>query len=253
MISAGLPLLMNLIEIDEDKIGELISFAMDEEHMQEMFAARSASLSASLTGNLTRFGYADASEPMLVTIYPTDFDSKNEVLRLLDAYNAAVKAEGHEEKVIEYTDYVGALMSSVTTIIDVITYVLIAFVAISLVVSSIMIGVITYISVLERRKEIGILRAIGASKRNISTVFNAETFIIGALAGIFGVVITFLLLIPTNQIIRSLTDQQNIRAILPPAAAVLLIGLSIVLTLIGGIIPSRKAARSDPVAALRSE
>ena len=137
MISSGLPLLMNLIEIDEDKIGELISFAMDEEHMQEMFAARSASLSASLTGNLTRFGYADASEPMLVTIYPTDFDSKNEVLRLLDAYNAAVKAEGHEEKVIEYTDYVGALMSSVTTIIDVITYVLIAFVAVSLVVSSI--------------------------------------------------------------------------------------------------------------------
>ena len=253
MISAGLPLLMNLIEIDEDKIGELISFAMDEEHMQEMFAARSASLSASLTGNLTRFGYADASEPMLVTIYPTDFDSKNEVLRLLDAYNAAVKAEGHEEKVIEYTDYVGALMSSVTTIIDVITYVLIAFVAVSLVVSSIMIGIITYISVLERRKEIGILRAMGASKRNITEVFNAETFIIGLLAGAFGIALTLLLQIPINQIIRVLAEQDGIRAFLPPGAGITLIILCILLTFIGGFIPSRKAARQDPVAALRSE
>ena len=253
MISAGLPLLMNLIEIDEDKIGELISFAMDEEHMQEMFAARSASLSASLTGNLTRFGYADASEPMLVTIYPTDFDSKNEVLRLLDAYNAAVEAEGHEEKVIEYTDYVGALMSSVTTIIDVITYVLIAFVAVSLVVSSIMIGIITYISVLERRKEIGILRAMGASKRNITEVFNAETFIIGLLAGAFGIALTLLLQIPINQIIRALAEQDGIRAFLPPGAGIILIILCILLTFIGGFIPSRKAARQDPVAALRSE
>ena len=253
MISSGLPLLMNLIEIDEDKIGELISFAMDEEHMQEMFAARSASLSASLTGNLTRFGYADASEPMLVTIYPTDFDSKNEVLRLLDAYNAAVKAEGHEEKVIEYTDYVGALMSSVTTIIDVITYVLIAFVAVSLVVSSIMIGIITYISVLERRKEIGILRAMGASKRNITEVFNAETFIIGLLAGAFGIALTLLLQIPINQIIRALAEQDGIRAFLPPGAGITLIILCILLTFIGGFIPSRKAARQDPVAALRSE
>ena len=203
MISAGLPLLMDLIEIDEDRIGDVISLAMDEAHMQEVFAARAASLSASYNGNLSRFGYADIESPMLITIYPKDFDSKNEVIHLLDAYNAAMEAEGHEEKVIEFTDYVGALMSSVTTIIDVITYVLIAFVAVSLVVSSIMIGIITYISVLERRKEIGILRAMGASKRNITEVFNAETFIIGILAGAFGIFLTLLLQIPINKIGRA--------------------------------------------------
>ena len=160
---------------------------------------------------------------------------------------------GKKESVISYTDYVGLIMSSVTSIINAITYVLIAFVAISLIVSSIMIGVITYISVLERKKEIGILRAIGASKRNISQVFNAETFIIGALAGVIGIGVTELLIIPANLILHALTEQENINAILPPAAAGILILLSIVLTLIGGIIPSRKAAKSDPVTALRSE
>ncbi len=144
-------------------------------------------------------------------------------------------------------------MGSVTTIIDAISYILIAFVAISLIVSSIMIGVITYISVLERRKEIGILRAIGASKHNISTVFNAETFIIGALAGVIGIVISELIILIANPILHSLTGQDNINAILPPAAALILIVLSVILTLIGGIIPSRKAAKSDPVTALRSE
>ena len=253
MISAGLPLLMDLIEIDEDRIGDAISLAMDEAHMQEVFAARAASLSASYNGNLSRFGYADRESPMLITIYPKDFDSKNEVIRLLDAYNAAMKAEGHEDKVIEFTDYVGALMSSVTTIIDVITYVLIAFVAVSLVVSSIMIGIITYISVLERRKEIGILRAMGASKRNITEVFNAETFIIGILAGVFGILLTLLLQIPINRIIRTLADQEGIRAFLPAGAGTVLILLCILLTFIGGFIPSRKAAKQDPVAALRSE
>ena len=253
MISAGLPLLMDLIEIDEDRIGDVISLAMDEAHMQELFAARASSLSASYNGNLSRFGYADRESPMLITIYPKDFDSKNEVIRLLDAYNAAMEAEGHEEKVIEFTDYVGALMSSVTTIIDVITYVLIAFVAVSLVVSSIMIGIITYISVLERRKEIGILRAMGASKRNITEVFNAETFIIGILAGVFGILLTLLLQIPINRIIRTLTDQEGIRAFLPAGAGTVLILLCILLTFIGGFIPSRKAAKQDPVAALRSE
>ena len=160
---------------------------------------------------------------------------------------------GKDEKVIVYTDIVDTLMSSVTDIIDAISVILIAFVAVSLVVSSVMIGVITYISVLERRKEIGILRSIGASKHNISNVFNAETFIIGALAGVLGIVITYLLLIPANSLIHSLSGQNDINAILPPVAAVLLIVLSIVLTLIGGLIPSRKAARQDPVAALRSE
>ena len=169
-----------------------------------------------------------------------------------EAYNAAMEDTGHEEQVIAYTDYVGALMSSVTTIIDVITYVLIAFVAVSLVVSSIMIGIITYISVLERRKEIGILRAMGASKSNITEVFNAETFIIGILAGIFGVGSTLLLQIPINAIIGSLTDQP-VRAFLPAGSGGVLVILCIFLTFVGGFIPSRKAARQDPVAALRSE
>ena len=164
-----------------------------------------------------------------------------------------MQEEGKEDKVISFTDMVGTLMSSVTTIVNTISYVLIAFVAISLVVSSIMIGVITYISVLERKKEIGILRAMGASKRNVAQVFNAETIIIGALAGIIGVGITLLLLIPTNKIIYAISNGANVKAILPVTAGIILIVLSIILTLIGGIIPSRKAAKEDPVLALRSE
>ena len=204
-------------------------------------------------GNLKKLGYADLSKPSTITIYPKDFDSKTHIKQLISDYNARMKAAGEDDKVIEYTDLVDALMGSVTTIIDAISYVLIAFVAISLIVSSIMIGVITYISEKKKKREIGILRAIGASKRNISQVFNAETFIIGALAGVIGIGVTELLIIPANLILHALTEQENINAILPPAAAGILILLSIVLTLIGGIIPSRKAAKSDPVTALRSE
>ena len=158
-----------------------------------------------------------------------------------------------EEDQISYTDYVGLLMSSVTTIVNVISYVLIAFVAVSLVVSSIMIGIITYISVLERTKEIGILRAIGASKRNISQVFNAETFIIGLLSGLIGIGVTLLLLIPGNAVIHAVTGSTDVNAALPAVSAVVLVVLSVVLTLIGGLIPSKKAAKKDPVAALRTE
>ena len=164
-----------------------------------------------------------------------------------------MEAEGKDEQVITYTDVVGTLMSSVTTIVDTISYVLIAFVAISLVVSSIMIGVITYISVLERKKEIGILRAIGASKRNVSQVFNAETFIIGLCAGLIGIGLTLLLLIPGNVIIHSVADNAKVNAVLPIVPAIILILLSVVLTLLGGLIPSKKAAKSDPVTALRTE
>lgn len=160
---------------------------------------------------------------------------------------------GEDSKVISYTDLVGTLMSSVTQIVDTISYVLVAFVAISLVVSSIMIGVITYISVLERKKEIGILRAIGASKHNISQVFNAETFIIGLCAGLIGIGLTLLLLIPGNALIHSLAGTTDINASLPVVSAIILIALSVVLTLLGGLIPSRKAAKSDPVTALRAE
>ena len=164
-----------------------------------------------------------------------------------------METSGQEDKIITYTDIVGTLMSSVTDIVNVISYVLVAFVAISLIVSSIMIGVITYISVLERKKEIGILRAIGASKRNISQVFNAETLIIGLCAGVIGIGITLLLLIPGNQIIHSVAGNNDVNARLPFVAGIILILLSTILTLIGGIIPSRKAAKEDPVAALRNE
>jgi len=193
------------------------------------------------------------ARPVRIDIYANDFESKDTVKQILDDYNDDMEANGDDDKVIVYSDIVAALMSSVTDIINAISYVLIAFVSISLVVSSIMIGVITYISVLERRKEIGILRAIGASKRNISEVFNAETFIIGGLAGVIAIIMTELLLIPANSIIQAVTNGVNMRAALPAGAAVILICLSIVLTLIGGLIPSKKAAKSDPVEALRTE
>ena len=189
---------------------------------------------------------ASASTPL--TLRP-----KEQVLAILDGYNARMEALGQEEKVITYTDIVGTLMSSVTDIINIISYVLVAFVAISLVVSSIMIGVITYISVLERKKEIGILRAIGASKGNISQVFNAETFMIGLCAGLIGIGLTLLLLIPGNRLIHHLAATDAINAALPAGAAVVLVLLSVVLTLLGGLIPSRKAAKQDPVTALRTE
>ena len=191
--------------------------------------------------------------PSGIDIYPKDFESKESVVEILDAYNSRMEAAGKEEQVITYTDVVGTLMSSVTDIIDIISYVLIAFVAISLIVSSIMIGVITYISVLERKKEIGILRAIGASKGNISQVFNAETFIIGLCAGLLGILITLLLLIPGNALIHHLAGTENINAVLRPQYGLVLVALSVILTLIGGLIPSKKAAKSDPVTALRTE
>ena len=208
---------------------------------------------ATRENNLASLGYVDFDNPSEISIYPVDFDSKEHVAEILSAYNSRMEAEGMDDQVITYTDMVGTLMSSVTDIIDIISYVLIAFVAISLVVSSIMIGVITYISVLERKKEIGILRAIGASKGNISQVFNAETFIIGLCAGLIGIGLTLLLLIPGNALIHHLASTDNINAFLPAGYAVILIALSVFLTLLGGLIPSRKAAKSDPVTALRTE
>ena len=242
----------NAISFDTSVFSKAFQFNMDERSLQELMAAMMESGTVSYESNLKKLGYADLTKPSIISIYPKDFDSKAEVIRMLDEYNDKMRITD-ESKVIQYTDAVGTLMSSVTTIIDTISYVLIAFVAISLVVSSIMIGVITYISVLERRKEIGILRAIGASKRNISSVFNAETFIIGALAGLMGVELTRLILIPGNLLIHHLTKNPDVNAFLPIKASAVLIILSIVLTLIGGIIPSMKAAKSDPVAALRTE
>ncbi|MBQ6336717.1 MAG: ABC transporter ATP-binding protein/permease [Ruminococcus sp.] len=244
--------LMSAFTIDPDAFAGFFKTELRAKELRDLMMSLFSTNKASYDGNLKKLGYADTAKPASITIYPKDFDSKQHIKDLINGYNSRMKDSGEEEKVIRYTDLVDALMGTVTTIINVISYVLIAFVAVSLIVSSIMIGVITYISVLERKKEIGILRAIGASKRNISQVFNAETFIIGLLAGIFGVGITALLIIPGNLILHSLTGQ-DINAYLSPQAAGILVLLSIVLTLIGGLIPSRKAAKSDPVAALRSE
>ncbi len=245
--------LLSAFDFNTDSLADLFKTEMTAEELKDLMVSLMSNSKSSLNGNLRKLGYADLDDPSTITIYPKDFDSKQHIKELIGSYNDRMTAAGDDDKVIEYTDVVDALMGSITMIINAISYILIAFVAVSLVVSSIMIGVITYISVLERKKEIGILRAIGASKRNISQVFNAETFIIGALAGVIGVGITALSIIPLNALLHSLTSQQNINAILPPGAAAILILLSIVLTLIGGIIPSRKAAKSDPVAALRSE
>ena len=239
--------------VDADAFSGAIQVNMTEEELSEVLMSLMTASSSSYDGNLQALGYADPAEPSAISIYPLDFEAKEQVLAILDGYNARMQQSGQEEKVITYTDMVGTLMSSVTDIINVISYVLVAFVAISLIVSSIMIGVITYISVLERKKEIGILRAIGASKGNISQVFNAETFIIGLCAGLIGIGITLLLLVPGNHIIHQIANSTDVSAVLPAGAAVILVALSVLLTLLGGLIPSKKAARQDPVTALRTE
>ena len=199
--------------------------------------------------NMKEFGVVDLSTPSSINIYVDSFEDKDGIRTAVDNYNNGAR----EKDKISYTDYVALLMSSVTTIINVISYILIAFVAVSLIVSSIMIGIITYISVLERTKEIGILRAIGASKRNISQVFNAETFIIGLCSGIIGIGLSELILIPSNAIIHSLMGTTDVNATIPIVAGIVLVVISVLLTLIGGLIPAKKAAKKDPVIALRSE
>ena len=243
----------NALSINADAFAGAFEMGMDEEELKELLMSMGTAEEASYDGNLKKLGYIDFAVPSGINIYPKDFESKEQVVQILDDYNQKMEKAGKEEQVITYTDTVGTLMSSVTNIIDIISYVLIAFVAISLIVSSIMIGVITYISVLERKKEIGILRAIGASKGNVSQVFNAETFIIGLCAGVIGIVVTLLLLIPGNALIHHLAGNNDVSAVLPVVPAIILILLSVVLTLLGGLIPSRTAAKSDPVTALRTE
>ena len=241
----------NAMHVDESAFASAFQFNLDERQLTELMTSLMKPEQASYEGNLAKLGYGTREKPSEIDIYPLDFESKGRVIDILDAYNDDMRATD-EDKVINYTDIVGALMSSVTRIVDMISAILIAFVSISLIVSSIMISIITYISVLERKKEIGILRSIGASKRDVANVFNAETVIEGLIAGIMGVVITYLISIPANAIVY---EQFGVREIakLPPRAAVILVGLSIVLTVIAGIIPSRKASSSDPVEALRSE
>lgn len=245
--------MQDIFSIDPDAFAKAIQMNMSEEDLQELMTSLMTKGSASYEDNLNKMGYADETDPQTISIYPVDFDSKQVVDQILQDYNDDMTNSGQDDKVISYTDLVGVMMSSVTSIVNMISYVLIAFVAISLVVSSIMIGVITYISVLERRKEIGILRAIGASKGNVGAVFNAETFIIGLLAGVIGIAITIIAIFPTNYIIHTVSGNADVNAALPIGAAFVLIALSVVLTLLGGLIPANKASKSDPVTALRTD
>ncbi len=237
--------------VDADAFARAFQFNMKPEELTELMMSMMRVEERSFDNNLKKLGYADFAKPSEISIYPKDFESKEKVIAILDGYNEEMRAVD-EDKVISYTDLVGVLMASVTTIVNMISTVLIAFVAISLIVSSIMIGVITYISVLERKKEIGILRAIGASKSDISHVFNAETVIEGLIAGLLGVGVTALGCIPANIIVYSIFDVPNV-ALLPVSAAVVLVLISVLLTFIAGLIPSGSASRKDPVEALRSE
>jgi len=214
--------------------------------------AYAQNLSATYEGNLELLGARDMNKPASISLYLKDFNSRDAVTESIEKYNEDQKNAGNDENTIEYTDMVGVMISSMTSVIDMITYLLIGFVSISLVVSSIMIGIITYISVLERTKEIGILRSIGASKRDISRVFNAETVIVGFAAGMIGIGVTYLLNIPINWIIGDLSGVNNL-AQLPLGGAIVLVLISVVLTMIAGLIPSRLASKKDPVIALRTE
>ena len=243
--------LASSFNIDTNKFANAFKFEMNEEEIRRLMQSMSTTSAVeNAKTNLLELGYQDLNEPSSIYFYFKDFDSKEKFLDFIADYNSKMEKED-EDKIINYADLTGLLMSSVKTIIDSVSYVLIAFVSISLIVSSIMIGIITYISVLERTKEIGVLRAIGASKKNISSIFNAETFIEGLFAGILGISVTLLILIPINLIIHSVNE--DITAVLPIQGAITLIILSVILTLIGGLIPSKAAAKKDPVSALRTE
>lgn len=238
---------------NQDALAEAFQFNLSEEEIKEMIASFISGSADAYTSNLSAMGYADMDNPSSISIYPKDFESKAWVTGMLSDYNTRMKDEGKDAQVISYTDFAGTMMSSVSEIVGAVSTVLIGLVAISLVVSSIMISVITHISVLERQKEIGILRAIGASKKNISDVFNAETFIIGLFAGTLGIGITSLLIIAANYVIHNIINQPGITAFIKPWHAIVLIALSVGLNVFSGLIPAYKASKSDPVIALRGE
>ena len=246
--------LSSAFNVSPEKIASAFKFDLGEEELKRiMNAMTNANNGGNYKSNLSTLGYQDYNEPTSISFFFNSFDSKENFIDFIDKYNKKMEHDDEEDKVINYTDTTGILMGSVKTIVNSVSYVLIAFVSISLVVSSIMIGIITYISVLERTKEIGILRAIGASKRNVSSIFSAETFIIGLLSGIMGIGITLILIPIINHIIHSLTNNTNINAFISFKSALILIVLSIILTLFGGLIPSKKASKQDPVIALRTE
>ena len=238
--------------VNPSAFAKAFSLNMDQTQMAALFSQFMNNGIVTYDSNLKKMGYADKSSPESISIYPSSFERKDKVIEGIDSYNARMKRSGRKSRVITYTDIMGTLMSSVTDIINMISYVLMAFISVSLIVSSIMIGIITYISVLERRKEIGILRAMGASKRNIANIFNAETFIEGLLSGVFAILFVYLVSIPINMVVLSSFNVERIMR-LPIGAALVLIGISVFLTYIAGLIPSRSAAKRDPVEALRSE
>ncbi|MCL2757040.1 MAG: ABC transporter ATP-binding protein/permease [Coriobacteriia bacterium] len=248
-LTAGLA---NAFGVDESAFAKAFNFDFDEKELQELMMSFMTAEEKTFDSNLRTFGYAEFDNPTTIRIYPKDFQSKEYVIQILDDYNRRMQSEGKDDLVIIYNDLVGVLMSSVTDIVNMVSYVLVAFVAISLVVSSIMIGIITYISVLERKKEIGILRSIGASKGDIRNVFNAETLIVGFVAGVIGIIITLILCVPANIIIYNNFGVPNV-ALLPWQAGALLIAVSMFLSFIAGLIPASSASRKDPVEALRSE
>ena len=243
----------NSFKVDQNAIIGAFKLNFTEDELSRVVRAMFTKKKSSLSNNLSILGYQNIDDPMEISVYFTSFDGKTHFMDFLDHYNDLMRSYNQEDKVIDYTDATGILMSSVKTIVDAVSYVLIAFVSISLVVSSIMIGIITYISVYERTKEIGILRAIGASKRNISNIFNAETFIVGLLAGLFGIGISYALIPVINLVLHHFTGDIPLYVTLIPTSAIILVVLSVILTLIGGIIPARAAAKKDPVEALRSE
>ena len=251
-MSSAFANLASAMHVDASAFARAIHFNMDTEDLSSLMMSYAKASKLTYDNNLTTLGYADEADPISVKIFPRDFEAKERVLDHIDAYNKQVKAAGHDERAISYTDYMGIIMGSVTDIVNTISLVLIAFVSISLVVSSIMIGIITYISVLERKKEIGILRAIGASKRNVANVFNAETFIEGLIAGVFAIVVVVLVSFPVNAWALASKQVPNLMS-LPVQNALVLIGISVLLTVVAGLLPARSASKKDPVEALRSE
>lgn len=251
-MSSSFANLASAMHVDASAFARAIHFNMDAEDLSSLMMSYAKASKLTYDNNLTTLGYADEADPISVKIFPRDFEAKERVLDHIDAYNKQVKAAGHDEQAISYTDYMGIIMGSVTDIVNTISLVLIAFVSISLVVSSIMIGIITYISVLERKKEIGILRAIGASKRNVANVFNAETFIEGLIAGVFAIVVVVLVSFPVNAWALATKQVPNLMS-LPVQDALVLIAISVVLTVVAGLLPARSASKKDPVEALRSE
>ena len=251
-VAGGLAQLQSAFSVDGHALAGAIHFNMDAEDLASLMESYANASQLTYDNNLQTLGYATPDDPAAIEIYPRDFEAKERVIDVIDAYNEEQRAAGNEEGVITYTDYMGVIMGSVTDIVNMISLVLIAFVSISLVVSSIMIGIITYISVLERKKEIGILRAIGASKRNVASVFNAETFIEGLISGVFAIAVVLAVSVPVNAFVADAFDVEGIMS-LPWSSAAVLVAISVALTLVAGLIPSSAASRRDPVEALRSE